>query len=366
MNLEKGLTIAVAILTVIALFNAFTVLSMGSKLDTKITQLKEAAKAPVITLTTISANCNECADITPMIETIKGSHVNITEERQVDAANADELIEQFGILKLPAIIIEGEVDKVSIQRFESTQNGLVYQTTAAPYYNVLSDKVEGLVEAWVLEANCEECMDMQEILDAFTLQGVMFSKVTKLGQSDAAASKLIADNNIKRLPALLYSDDISAYPEVLLAMEQGGFVKSNDLHLYESTVPFYDVEERKVKGFVSVTYLNDATCTECYDVTIHKQILERFGMVIGTEKTIDISSSEGKSLVAQHSLTSIPSVIVSGDIELYEGFDQVWGTVGTVENGNYVFRNNGVFLPQFSYKNLTTGEIVKGEIAEGT
>jgi hypothetical protein len=362
-NLEKGLTIGVAVLVVFALFNAFTVLSMGSKLDSKIAQIKEASKAPIISLTTITASCDECPDITPMIDTIKSAHVNVSKETQVDVKDAKDLVGQYGIEKLPAIIIEGQIDKVSIQNFEGVDGNLVYQTTAAPYYNVRSGKVEGLVEAWLLEANCEECMDMQEIIDAFTLQGVVFSKVNKIGQSSAAAATLIADNKIERLPALLYSDGISAYPEVLVAMEQGGFVKTGDLHLYESRVPFYDVAQGKVKGFVGATYLNDAACTECYDVTIHKQILERFGMVIGSEKTVDISSSEGKGLVAKYSLTSIPAVIVNGDVSLYEGFDQVWSSVGTIENGNYVFRNNAVFLPQFAYKNLTTGEIVKGEVA---
>ncbi len=364
-NLEKGLTIGVAVLVVLGLVNAFTVLSMGSKLDTKITQIKEAAKAPIISLTTISAACDECADITPMIDTIKKSHANISEEKQLDAKDAGALIAKYGINHLPAIIIEGQIDKVSIQNFESVEGGLLYQTAAAPYYNVRTNKVEGLVEAWVLEAECEECTNMQDIIDAFTVQGVVFSKVSNLKQNDAKAAQLISTHKLTKLPTLIYSDDISAYPDILVAMEQGGFVKSGDTHVYESRVPYYDLSEAKVKGLVSVTYLNDATCTECYDVAIHKQILERFGMVLGSEKTVDVSSSEGKGLVTKYSLTSIPAVIVSGDVALYEGFDQVWSTVGTIENGgNYVFRNNGVFLPQFTYKNLTTGEVVKQDAVQ--
>ena len=363
-NLEKGLVIGVSVLVVLGLVNAFTALSMDSKLDTKIVQLKEAARAPSISLTTISADCPQCADISPMIDTIKNSHVNVSEERQLDAKDASALIAKYGINHLPAIIIEGQIDKVSVQNFESVEGGLLYQAAAAPYYNVRTKKVEGLVEAWVLEAGCEKCVDMQDIIDAFTVQGVAFSKVSKLNQQDSQATQLIAAHKITRLPALIYSDDISAYPDILVAMEQGGFVKSGDYHVYESRVPYYNMSAGKVQGLVDVIYLSDATCTECYDVAIHKQILERFGMVLGSEKTVDVSSSEGKGLVAKYSLTSIPAVIVGGDVALYGGFDQVWSSVGTIENGNYVFRNNGVFLPQFAYKNLTTGEVVKQEAAE--
>ncbi len=359
--LEKGLVGGVALLVVLGLFNAFTVLSMGSKLDAKVAQLKEASKAPIISLTTITAECEECADISPMIETIKKSHVNISEEKQLAAQDAASLIKEYGIERLPAIIIEGQVDKVSIQNFEAAEKGLVYQTAAAPYYSVRSKKVEGLVDAWILGAECEKCMDMQDVVDAFTQQGVAFSSVDKLAPGDAKASQLIEEHKIAKLPALIFSDSVSAYPEVLVAMERGGFVKSGDFHVYESRAPYYDISSKAVKGLVNAIYLSDASCKECYDVTIHKQILERFGMVLGTEKTVDVSSSEGKALVKKYALTSIPAVVIDGDVSLYEGFDTVWASVGTIEDGSYIFRNNGVFLPQFAFKNLTTGEIVKQE-----
>jgi hypothetical protein len=365
--LEKGLVIGLAILATLALFNAFTVLSMGSKLDTKIAQLKEAARAPSITLTAISAACSQCPDISPMIETIKASHVNITSEKQLDAGQAAQLISTYHIERLPAIIIEGEVEKVSVQNFETVGEGLVYQVQAAPYYNTRSKKVEGLVEAWILKANCDDCIDMQDIIDAFELQGVAFSKVNTLEQGTPQAAQLISTHKITRLPALMYSDEISAYPHVLQAMIDGGFGKSGDVHVYESRLPYVNVSTGKVQGLVDVTYLSDATCTECYDVLIHKQILERFGMTLGNEKNVDVGSAEGKSLVAKYSITSVPSVVIGGDVGLYTGFEQVWSTVGTIENdGSYIFRNNSVFSAQFSYKDLSTGQIVKPASAQET
>ena len=77
------------------------------------------------------------------------------------------------------------------------------------------------------------------------------------------------------------------------------------------------------------------------------------------ENKVDISSAEGKALVEKYAIKKVPTVVISGDLREYEGFDTVWGQVGSIEeDGTYVFRQLEVLSQNIVYKDLTTGEVV--------
>ncbi|HLD87613.1 MAG TPA: hypothetical protein VJB12_06150 [Candidatus Nanoarchaeia archaeon] len=353
------LLLGVLLLVCIALFNAFTVLSLDSKMDKKIDDLKEAARPGKIQLSVISSDCPGCTDITPLIDTIRQSHINITEEKTLTQQQGASLIAKYGITRLPAIVLEGEIDKISASSFAAKEGGLLYDQVPAPYYDIQSRDVVGKVEAIRLEAAaCKECPDMQQIVDTFSDQGVFFSTNAEILAESAQGKQLIAVHKIGKLPALILSDDVSAYPEILSIMAQGGFRKSGDLHVYESTLPYYNATSKQTRGLVDLTMISDSTCTQCYDVTLHRQILSQFGMTLGEEKKVDASSAEGKKLIAKHGITAVPAVVLGGDVSLYTGFDKVWQTVGTIEeDGSYVFRDNTKLGEGFPYRDLATAEV---------
>ena len=62
-------------------------------------------------------------------------------------------------------------------------------------------------------------------------------------------------------------------------------------------------------------------------------------------------------MIKQYALTKIPTIVLSGDIALYEKLTSVWSQVGTVEtNGSYVFRSTEVLgVP---YYDLEKEEVV--------
>ncbi len=58
-------------------------------------------------------------------------------------------------------------------------------------------------------------------------------------------------------------------------------------------------------------------------------------------------------MIAKYSVEKVPTVILGGDLEIYEGFDAVWEQVGTIEeDGSYVFRELDVLGQQIVYKDL--------------
>jgi len=112
-----------------------------------------------------------------------------------------------------------------------------------------------------------------------------------------------------------------------------------------------------VAGLVELTLLNDSSCTKCYDVNVHKTILNRFGITLAAEKTLDVSDDEGKALIEKYGITLVPTMIISQDASAYPLFTPVWATVGSVEDdGVYVFRKPDVM--KVPYKDLSTGEVL--------
>ncbi len=356
----------VALLMALAIFNSFTVLTMDSKMEEKISQIMEANRPATIQLTIIQPVCDGCTDVSALVDEVKQSNINLTSERAIAAKDAISFISKYSITRLPAIILEGEITRISAKDFETREHALVYDQVAPPYYSILSKKIEGKVDAWVIDApQCEKCPDMRDIIGAFTDQGVFFTSTSALNADDPQAISLIAANHITKLPALMLSEGISAYPEILQAMAKGGFTKSANVHVYESPLPFYNFSSGIVRGFVDVIFVNDSGCVGCYDVKIHNQILSRFGLAIGLERTVDFAAAEGKKIVQEYGITSLPAVILTGDVGMYSGFEQLWLTVGSVEeDGSYVFRSNGA-LGGLPYKNLTTGEMVRAQKAAG-
>lgn len=351
----------ISLLVLLSLINAGIILGLDSRMDAKISQIKEASRPASIQLILIQPDCDGCTDASPLIEKIKQSNINLTSEQALSPQDASSLIDAYGIKRLPAIILEGEVGKISAPNFEARGKGLVYDQIAPPYYDPASGAVRGRVDAQVIDApsSCKQCLDMKTIVDIFTQQGMFFASDAEFKADDPQAQKLIRDNGIAVLPALIFSEDAEAYPNVLQVMTQGGFKKSGDLYVYESHLPYYNLSDKKVYGLVELIMLTDKGCTACYDVSLHKQILANFGVAISSEKTVDISSAEGQQLLQQHGITSVPTIILKGDAVLYPGFSDVWGTVGTIGKDNtFVFRDNGALGAGFSYKNLTSGEVI--------
>jgi hypothetical protein len=82
-------------------------------------------------------------------------------------------------------------------------------------------------------------------------------------------------------------------------------------------------------------------------------------METSDDRTVEVNSAEGKDLIKKYKITAVPTILLSGDLEEYENFQQVWPQVGTVEaDGMHVFREPGEKI-MGSYKDLKTGKLVE-------
>jgi len=359
-DFSSFLFIGVLVLLGIMAFNSFNVFSIGNKINEKVDEAKELARPAKIEIITLGSSCEDCFDINSVISVLKEADLEITGEKSYlgNSKEAKELIQKHDIKKLPTIILRGEIEKANIQNFKESAGDLVFDAVSVPYEDALTNQIIGKVSATIIsDKKCEMCTDFSTMVEGLKQTGVFIDSERTRDITDPGARELVDRSGIKTLPVLLLSRDFDAYTELATNLEQVG-KKNADNYVLESQTPYVEVESGNIRGIVKLTMIEDVSCEECYNVEIHRQILSRFGIFVGEDEKVDINSGEGKTLIKKYDIKKIPTVVISGDVEAYPSFAQVWEQVGTIEPDNsYVFRNIEVLGEQIKYKDLDTGKI---------
>lgn len=209
----------------------------------------------------------------------------------------------------------------------------------------------------VTAKDCTLCPDAGLYQQELTKLGVNLKTIEDVDKDSVEGKKLIKKYELTKLPALIFSKELSTYGNVVKSWSRIGTIAKDGSYLLQGAMPpYYDISSKEVKGLVSLTYLNDSSCTKCYDVTIHSSILKRLGLAIKSVKTVDVSSDEGKALIDKYDIKKVPTIIIQGNLSIYPNFDTVWKSVGSVVNKGYVFTNLDALKQP--YKVLATGELV--------
>ena len=184
-----------------------------------VSSAKVIGKVSVINI--VDSLCKECTSLNQVADALKQSGVGITEEKAYEYSSNKgiELINKFGIGRVPAMLISNEIDRYDNikeqvqQAAEEKQGFYVLDATSAPYRNLSKGKVVGLVKIILLEdKSCKECYDVdinKQILPRF---GVFVNEEAYADISSAEGGELIAKYNIEKVPALLLSPEALEYP----------------------------------------------------------------------------------------------------------------------------------------------------------
>ncbi len=311
-------------------------------------------------------SCTFCSDVKEETERLKSLNVNVTEEKNIgsDSSTGKGLIEKYGITKLPTFIVSGELNKSEqlTNYFESNgelkDERFIYTAGKAPYYDVDLQSPVGVVKVFTLtDSSCPQCTDLSNVPEALKEQGVFIQTNEEVDFGSTEGQNLVAQYDIKEIPALLISKDIEYYKEVHKQLLEAGASEKEDYYAVHVLVPPYrDVETDKIVGLVDLTLLDDASCTECYDVEMNKKILANFGMVLKEQKIVDINTQEGKTLKEKYKITKLPIIIMSPDADAYPALVQAWQSVGSIESdGWFVMRKPEVLG---TYKDLETNQVI--------
>ncbi len=338
----------------------------------------EQARPAEIAIVKISApDCPGCFDIENFVSQLKSQGVSVKSERALSAGSSEarQLISKYQIDKLPVAIVSGEVGKTdalksffsSMGEFRDSGKTFVFGRQELPYYTLGGNRVAGAVKIISLEANdCKPCVGFQSLVDALIQNNVKIAGEKRLGYNSAEGQALIRNYGIKAVPAILVSKEIDDYEKLREGWRQLNATLKGDYYAFSAIFPPYiDLSANKTVGLVSVIYLNDSGCAQCYDVKFHNRILLNFGLQPYEEKEVDISSAYGKELLARYNIKSVPTILLSPETAYYKQLDSAWYQVGTKANDSwYVFRNLSV-PGLFPYKNLATNALVNNSTGTG-
>ncbi len=337
--------------------------------DRKIAEAKEMARPANVKLTKISTpNCKECFNIDEAMATFKKQNVAIGAQKTLyfNSSEAQTLISQLGITRLPTYIATGEVNKKNLEGFVKNNgiirnNTFVFTKVTPLFIDPLSQKEIGKVRVtYLTDPACTTCINPKLTIAAYKRGGIKITEEKDILWNSAEGQRIVNQYKIAKLPTFLLSSDISYYPDLAGQWSNFGTVEQDKTYVARRLFPPYrDVAKNQVVGLVETIYLTDISCADCYNPQqIHKNILTRgFGVGIRSEQTADINTPAGKELISKYKITQVPTLLISPEVSEYANIKSVWPQVGTTEpDGWYVFRQISK-LGNVTYKDLASNQI---------
>ena len=358
---KKAIPISLVILTLILLVNSYSILKLAKGLDL----LSEKSKPVSVELLSLDCDSDKCADLDEELAQLKSHNMlDVDKETSLNFDEAKDIIAKYSIKHLPALIVKGDVDKIELTGYRREGDALVLESKTAPYEDAVTGAVAGLVKSVVVyDPNCKDkCPNLSMIVNGLEQNGVVFTEKTML--TSAEAKELLEINNITRLPLLALSKEFSEY-DVSQNWENLGIIAADGSYMLQlDSPPYYDIVKKKIIGLVTMTAINDASCSKCYNGTaVHSEVVTRFGIYLDEVKSLDASSAEAKQLISKYNIKSLPTIILSKEAAEYKALMQAWDSVGTVESdGSLVFRDNEVL--GLTYKDLSSNKVIEAESSQ--
>ncbi len=352
-----------ALLAVILIFNIAVTISIDNNLKKSAEEIKEKSRPGKIELAVIkNSKCSDCFDIAPVLSSIRKSKANITKETTLEfgTPQSREILSKYKIQKVPAVIVTGEIEKVSLNGMEKRDDALVLSGVNPPYTNASNGRIEGHVSLIKLVSpDCEQCSDLLSLSTQIKQSGVKISAEAGVTTDSREGKELIEKYKIGFVPTMIFSGDLKAYPIIDKAWQQVGTRESDGSYVLRlASPPFINLTDSELKGLVEMTYLLDESCPQCFNASIYRKVLEDpkgFGVSFEKEEILDIRDARAKELIAKYNITQVPTVILSEEINVYPSRQSLKQFFSVEKDGSYVFRKVSVLG---NYKDLMSNKVV--------
>lgn len=232
------------IFLLLSVIQSYYLNSYNTEIFKKVGEAKENLRPASLQLVKIAdSSCTDCFNIDLITNAMKTLNVNITNSKTLDfsSAEAKQLINQYNIKVVPALIVSGETTKSTIQSYWPQLNGkeldgIVYIQSFPPYRNLTSGNVEGLVNLITLTDNsCNTCYNVsvqKQILQGFGL-GIKSESTYDINSS--AGEGLLNKYNITKVPTILLSPETKVYSSLVQAWSQVGTIEKDGWFVFRAT-----------------------------------------------------------------------------------------------------------------------------------
>lgn len=209
-----------------------------------------AAAAPPkpsrLQLTVIAdATCTDCWSIEPVVAAI--SKQNVTVERSNldrSEARAVQLVQQYGITKLPMVVITGELDQDAALKAlwpkvgDRVGEAVVYRGTLPPYVEPATGAVKGRVTVTlVTDTTCATCYDVNKHRLILSQFGIRDTAATTVDVRSAEGKKLRQTYQLRNVPTFLLQGEVGEYVNLDRIWPQVGSIEADGTYVFRNGVP---------------------------------------------------------------------------------------------------------------------------------
>ena len=321
-----------------------------------------------VTLVEVSS-CKDCANLTTLLEGIRSLEAEVVNANtfQYTDAEAKVFLQKYNVTRVPAAFVQGDTGNenltgvwTSAQASVREDGTVVFEPPQPPYVVVGTGETVGKVVLTLLvDEQCALCFDYSTASTQFKTIGMLISEEKTIEYNSSEGRALVNQYNITKVPTILLSKDAWEYKAITQGWPSlGSHETDGTLVLREVNPPYRNLESGEVKGLVSMVSITDSECASCYDVSIHKQLMERLGLVFKNENTYDAVNLQGKQYLERYNITKVPTFLLSPEAGIYPAIKSIWEQLGTNEtDGWFVFRNMEA-LPNLTHHDLLTDKII--------
>ncbi len=184
----------------------------------------------------------------------------------------------------------------------------------------------------------------------------------KLEYNSIEATQLVEKYKIEKIPSLFIGGETEKATIISQNWQQLGTIEPDGNIVLRNIPPIYlETSTGNLRGETRATFISVPDKNGVFDAEeVYTQILQNaFGVKPVEQQTISYNSPEGKVILSKYNLEKIPTAILSGDLNAYNGFQQAWLQVGLVEaDGSYVFRSLEV-IGGIKYFDMNKNEVIE-------
>ena len=193
----------------------------------------------------VDSSCTTCSSLSPLLITFNNLGIKVSEQKNLEytQAEAKTLIQTFGLEKIPAMIISGDITEYqSVQQIwpqlKATEKSGSFAINAlqAPYRNLSTGSVDGLVSLVTLtDSTCATCYNVSlhvPILAGFAIRP---ASTTTYDVSSSEGKNLLSKYNITKVPTIVISPEASLYSLLTPVWPTVGTVEKDGWYVFRST-----------------------------------------------------------------------------------------------------------------------------------
>lgn len=191
--------------------------------NTNLDGTKELGSIEPVTVDIIVITAKECAgcfDLAAAADELKKSPILVIRQMSKILASSDEaklLIKQYGITKIPTMIITGdEIDKLPVKGFKKINTSLIMEDVPPPYIDLKEKQIKGLTKiTYLTDKACTQCYDVKQHKEVIEYAfGIYIASEETKDMSSTEGKALIDKYKITKVPTILLSSEANEYQMV--------------------------------------------------------------------------------------------------------------------------------------------------------